>query len=66
MGLEQPEVQGEDARGAAGVGHGPRAGRSGMGRTFSWATLEPCHPLRVDAPGVSGRRGPAPVSHTRR
>ena len=31
VGLEQPEVQDEDARGAGGVGHWPRAGRSGVG-----------------------------------
>ena len=51
VGLEQTEVQGQDARGAGNVGHGPRAGRSGMGEQFSRATLEPRRPVRVDARG---------------
>ena len=66
MGLEQPEVQDEDARGAGDVGHWPRAGRSGMGGKFSRATLEPCRPIRVDAHGVRVHREPTPESHPRR
>ena len=66
VGLEQPEVQDEDARGAGGVGHWPRAGRSGMGGKFSRATLEPCRPIQVDAHGVRVHRQPTPESHPRR
>ena len=66
VGLVQPEVQGQDARGAGNVGHGPRAGRSGMGGQFSRATLEPHHPVRVDARRDRIHRGAPQDAYPRR